>query len=194
MLKDILRHNGDAIVKNFKLIPFIMEDSMNFISSNDSYLMLNSRSSSFSQAQEECFKEKIYLSFIKSEMENDAKAKFLKEIQVFKEKLGIKNQKKSKILGRKATKSFTSKPFIGQTCAFEVKKDFMSKKDFEDLENKLKSFVVICKKDEKDFNKFAISFWELLASNPKFLKTLSIILEDSIKSQEALVNFNREIN
>ena len=187
MFKEFLRFNGDVILKNLKLIPLNLDDPlMIFNSNNESYLVIDSRSSSFSQAQQESFKEKLHLSFCKNESDNDEKTQFFKELQEFKEKLGFKNQKMVKKIGRKAAKSFSAKPMVSQSNNFEEKKDVLSKKEFKELENKLKNLIGFCKKEEKDFNK--TSFWELLFSNQKLLTTLMIIFEDSLKSQDALVS------
>ena len=83
MFKEFLRFNGDVILKNLKLIPLNLDDPlMIFNSNNESYLVIDSRSSSFSQAQQESFKEKLHLSFCK----NESEAALLKFLYIFRQR------------------------------------------------------------------------------------------------------------
>lgn len=187
LFKNFLCHNGDSILKQLKILFKSLEDSyIPLIYENEeNSLNLNSKSSSFSQFQIDYNKTEMGLVFLKNEMENDEKTKFLQKIHSFKEIYGLKKKKKLKSPPKKASLSF-SKPLLAKNREADQQISFFDKEEYEKVESDMRLLINLSKKEEDEI-KMPYWFLEFFQVNENFLKTLKNKLEFAIKNQEALV-------
>lgn len=189
LFKNFLCHNGDSILKQLKILFKSLDDTyIPFLNENEeNSLNLNSKSSSFSQIQADYPKNEMGLAFLKEEIENDEKTKFLQKIHSFKEIYGLKKKKTQKSQPKKASLSF-NKPPLAKNRSSSQQINFFDREEYEKVESDLKSLINLSKKEE-DENKMPLLFLEFFQTNESFLKTLKYKLEVAIKNQEALVLF-----